>query len=206
MHHPKLFPWMALLAWGVALFALFAYAVLPFGAALHPELRPGFLQREALVYTHVFSAAVALLLGPLQFWTGARERWPQAHRWAGRAYLLLGVGLGGFSGLLLAQHAWGGPWARSGFALLALVWLLTGAIALGHILRGDVAAHRRWMRRNFALSLAAVALRLYLPLVLVAGVPLAWAYPLVAWLCWVPNLLLAWSDRPPIRQFQKGYA
>lgn len=196
MPRKTLFALMHFLAWGVAAFALVAYGLLPFGAALHPDLLPAFLQRQGLVYTHVFAAAVALLLGPLQFWPGLRARRPRLHRWAGRVYLAVGVGVGGVSGLLLAQHAYGGLWARAGFGLMAVAWVLTGAISLAHILRGDVAAHQRWMHFNFALTLAAVTLRLYLPAMMVSGVPLGWAYPVVAWLCWVPNLLLCgWYQR-----------
>jgi len=36
-----------------------------------------------------------------------------------------------------------------------------------------------------------VTLRLYLPALVVGGVDFAVAYPIVAWLCWVPNLLFA---------------
>ena len=54
------------------------------------------------------------------------------------------------------------------------------------------------MIRNFALSLAAVTLRLYLPASAVAGVPFEDFYPAVAWLCWVPNLILAeWCRKKP---------
>ena len=42
-----------------------------------------------------------------------------------------------------------------------------------------------------ALAFAAVTLRLYLPLAAVAGFSFAEAYPLVAWLCWLPNLVIA---------------
>jgi hypothetical protein len=45
--------------------------------------------------------------------------------------------------------------------------------------------------RNFSLTLAAVTLRIYMPSSMIAGVPFEVAYPLVAWLCWAPNLLIA---------------
>jgi hypothetical protein len=47
------------------------------------------------------------------------------------------------------------------------------------------------MIRNFALTFAAVTLRLYLPPVLIVGLPFAMSYAIIAWLCWVPNLLVA---------------
>jgi hypothetical protein len=69
--------------------------------------------------------------------------------------------------------------------------MATGVVALQRILHGDVHGHRRWMTRNFALTFAAVMLRLYLPASIVGGLRLEVVYPVVAWLCWVPNLLVA---------------
>lgn len=195
------------LAWGVGAYAVLAYALLPFGATVHPDLRAAFEQRRALVLLHAFAASLALLLGPTQFWPGLRARWPGLHRVCGRLYLGLGVGLGGVTGLLLALQASGGAWAQAGFGGLALAWLGSGTMALAAILRGDIEAHRRWMLRNFALSLAAVTLRLYLPLGVVAGASLETSYAAVAWLCWVPNLLwVEWrilASAPPA-QFRWG--
>jgi hypothetical protein len=47
------------------------------------------------------------------------------------------------------------------------------------------------MIRNFALTFAAVTLRLWLPASVVSGVPFGIAYAIVAWLCWLPNLAVA---------------
>lgn len=70
-------------------------------------------------------------------------------------------------------------------------WLSTLALAVRHAWRGEVAAHRRWMVRNFALTLAAVTLRFYIPGSLMAGIEFETAYAYIAWLCWVPNLVVA---------------
>jgi hypothetical protein len=105
----------------------------------------------------------------------------------------LGVGVlfGGSSGLFMAFHAFGGIVARLGFALLALAWLYTGIRAYVAIRAGDPSTHRRWMVRNFALTFAAVTLRLYLPASIASGIAFETAYPVIAWLCWVPNLVVA---------------
>lgn len=185
-----LHPVVTTLCVGVAVYAIASYALLPLGTVLHPDIRASFAEHIAVVvYLHVFCAAVALLLGPLQFWAALRVRRPGLHRWLGAIYLAVGVGVGGLSGLILAINAFGGTWARLGFGTLALLWIATGAMALKSILAGDVPAHRRWMTRNFALTLAAVTLRLYLPATMLIGLSLEVAYPLVAWLCWVPNLV-----------------
>jgi uncharacterized membrane protein len=154
-------------------------------------MRPGFTLHSAAVYLHVFSAFVALLLGPTQFSARMRRSHARLHRWAGRVYLSVGVVVGGASGLFLAGFAFGGPVSRLGFATLAVCWLYTGGRAFAAIRAGSVDEHREWMVRNFALTFAAVTLRLYVPLSVAAELDFAGAYAAIAWLCWVPNLLLA---------------
>jgi hypothetical protein len=63
--------------------------------------------------------------------------------------------------------------------------------AYRHIRQRKLSEHRTWMIRSYALTLAAVTLRLYLPASLIAGFPMTVAYPAIAWLCWIPNLLIA---------------
>jgi len=182
---------LSLLSLGVSGYAIVAYGFLPFGVALHPEIRKAFEAERSIVCTHAFAAAFALALGPLQFVRGLRARRPGVHRWTGRLYLGVGVLVGGLSGLAMAFRAYGGIPGRLGFGALAAAWLFTGLLGLRAIRAGEVGAHRRWMVRNFALTFAAVTLRLWVPLSVVAGVPFDLAYPVIAWLCWVPNLVLA---------------
>jgi uncharacterized membrane protein len=182
---------MTFLCVGVSLYALLAYGLLPLGAYLHPEMRANFVAHPWGIYIHVFAAVAALVAGPLQFSAALRARRPRVHRLLGRAYLGIGVAVGGASGLYMAQFAFGGAVPRAGFTLLALAWLHTGWRAYAAIRARDVAAHREWMVRNFALTLAAVTLRIELPLLLASGFSFEQAYAVVAWLCWVPNLLAA---------------
>jgi uncharacterized membrane protein len=191
---------LVVLSLGVAGYAIAAYAFFPLGAAVHPGMRASFEANRVAVYAHVFAAAVALALGPFQFFPNLRARHAPLHGAFGRLYLGAGVLVGGLSGLYLAFHAFGGPVARLGFGGLAAGWLVTGALAYRAIRAGDTAAHRRWMVRNFALSFAAVMLRLYVPGAVVSGVAFESAYPAIAWLCWVPNLVVAelWFVRPRV--------
>ena len=177
----------------VASYAVIAYAGWPVGTVLHPDVRASFASHSAgVLYAHVFGASVALLFGPVQFWAHVRSSWPMLHRWLGRLYLGVGVVIGGVSGAVLAWQAYGGPWSRAGFLSLALAWLASGAVAWHKIRHGDVEAHRRWMVRNFGLSLAAVSLRFGLPALVAGGVTMPVAYPLMAWLCWLPQA--AWIE------------
>ncbi len=47
--------------------------------------------------------------------------------------------------------------------------------------------HREWMIRSFALTFAAVTLRLYLPLAALLSIDFVDAYRALSFLCWVPN-------------------
>lgn len=188
---------LTLLCLGVGAYAWVLYGLLPEVPATAPEFQASFARHHpAVFYVHVMAAALALLIGPWQFLPALRARHPRLHRWLGRVYLGGGVLAGGVSGLLLAPNTFGGPVANFGFGLLALLWLASGWRAYRAIRQGRVDEHRRWMLRNFALACAAVTLRLYLPLSIVSGLPLAPAYAAIAWLCWVPNLLWAeWHIR-----------
>jgi hypothetical protein len=142
------------------------------------------------LWIHAGLAATALLTGPWQFMPRVRARWPQVHRWLGRTYIFACL-VGGFAGLLLASGSTAGPIARAGFGLLAVIWIGVNAQGFRLAVTGRYAEHRQWMIRSFALTFAAVTLRIYLPLAQAAGVDFMVAYRAISWLSWVPNLILA---------------
>jgi uncharacterized membrane protein len=179
------------LIFGVAAYSVYAYTFMPIGAAVYPDMKPAFISNSTAIHIHVFSAVLALALGPLQFSANIRRKHPKIHRWSGRIYLGIGVLVGGLAGLYIARHAHGGIVAQVGFSLLALLWLYTGARAYLSVRSGAFEEHRQWMVRNYALTLAAVTLRLYVPAAIIAGFEFAAAYQVIAWLCWAPNLLVA---------------
>jgi uncharacterized membrane protein len=149
---------------------------------------------------HFLGAGVALLIGGFQFSQRLRAAYPVAHRWNGRVYLAA-VLIGGVGGFGIAGIAHGGPPTQVGFTMLAMLWLYSGARAYGAIRAGDIAEHRRWMVRNFALTFGAVTLRVELGLFTgVLGWSFDHAYVTVAWLSWVGNLVVAewWLLRQPV--------
>ena len=183
---------LVVLSLGVSGYAVVVYGFLPLGVAVHPDMRSTFEAHSFAIRAHIFASVIALSLGPFQFVNRLRMAYTRLHRWLGRLYLGVGVTIGGLAGLFMAAHAFGGLVARLGFAGLAVAWLYTGLRAYAAIRAGNVVGHRRWMVRNFSLTLAAVTLRLYLPVSTAPGVAaFEVAYPLIAWLCWVPNLLVA---------------
>lgn len=187
-------------AWSIM--TLFALAVAGYAVivVLAPDLRPPYVRmliadRPFAAPAHFLGGAIALVAGAFQFNAWIRTRWITAHRWTGRVYLGA-VAVGGLAALYMALHSPAGPVAQVGFGLLALAWLGSTLNAYLHITRGQVRAHQDWMTRSYALTLAAVTLRLYLPSSQMAGFSMAIAYPAISWLCWVPNLLVAeWIAR-----------
>ncbi len=178
-----------LLSVGVAGYAVWAYSNGTQRVPVHPDMVAAFDRHRALITTHAVASALALLLGPLQFLDSLRAARPRLHRALGYAYLVPGVGVGGISGLLLAHHSYGGLVSHYGFGLLAVLWIFTGVMAVVAAKARRFVAHRTWMVRNFALTFAAVTLRLYLLLGFLSGLRFEDFYPAIAWLCWVPNLL-----------------
>ena len=171
--------------------ALIAYRFLAVGI----EAAFGFMiyhfeERPLAFLLHIGLAPVALALMPLQLMPRLRARRPRLHRWTGRAYAVA-VGLSGTAGLVLALGTEAGPEAGAGFASLAVLWLATTALGIGFAMRGDTVRHREWMLRSAALTFAGAALRLELVPLVLAGLEFDTAYTTVAWLSWVPNLLVA---------------
>jgi uncharacterized membrane protein len=149
-----------------------------------------------LLRVHIAGGIGALTAGPWQFSQRLRTRNLSLHRWMGRFYLLE-VAVGSIAGFGMAVVSLEGLPTHLGFGTLAVLWFATGLQAYRMVRSGNIVAHRQWMIRNFALTLAAVTLRQYMPLMLFAlHWPFARAYITVSWLCWVPNLLVAeWMVR-----------
>ncbi len=182
---------IALLSVGVGGYALFhvftGFTHLPI---TNPMFDPWGLQ------THVAASGVAMILGAFQFLKPLRRKAPTLHRWMGRVYVLACV-VGGLAGGSIALSSTAGPIAGWGFFMLAVLWVPFTLMALFAAMRHDFTSHEIWMIRSFALTFGAVTLRLQLPLAGYLGatgvIPsdFVWSYQYIAWLAWVPNLIVA---------------
>lgn len=145
-----------------------------------------------MLFIHITTSIVALVIGPFTLSTKFRERNINRHRIAGRIYMV-GILLGGVSGLYLSFYATGGLVAKLGFGLLSVLWLTSAYQALHRVKNKKIKEHRNWMIRNYALTFAAVTLRIWLPLFIVLfGIEhFELSYAIIAWLAWVPNLIVA---------------
>ena len=138
---------------------------------------------------HIVCAGLALLLSPIQLSGWVRARVPRLHRVTGRV-VLASIVVGGTSGFLLAWFNVAGPIGTAGFGALAVLWVTFAVLGLRAILRRDIAAHRRWMLRTFAMTYAAVTLRLWLIVLIPVLGDFHSAYLLIPFLSWVPNLVV----------------
>lgn len=192
--------WIFLAALPVALFSL------RYVAMTGPLLSPMVLANrfaDPWLPLHAGAASLALLVGSFQFLSGpwlGRARW---HRRAGQVFVAAAV-VGSVSGFALALGAVAGPVARVGFGLLALAWGPSTLFGWWLARRGEWARHRGWMIRAWALTLAAITLRLYLLVLPMIPVDPVAGYQAISFLAWVPNLLIAeyWLRR---RTGQSGY-
>jgi hypothetical protein len=176
---------MALLSGLIALVSLRYLA--PGAPGADPAILANAFTRFGFLTAHAGFASLALLLGPFQFIGAVRRRWPRVHRWIGTLYVACCL-LAGAAGLALSLGTTAGPVATAGFGLLALAWLFATGNAWRLARARRLAEHEQWMMRSFALTLAAVTLRLYLPLSSVLHLDMDAAYRAISFLCWVPNL------------------
>ncbi|MBE7099134.1 DUF2306 domain-containing protein [Bacillus cereus] len=145
-----------------------------------------------MLFIHITTSIVALVIGPFTLSTKFREKNINRHRIVGRIYMV-GILLGGVSGLYLSFYATGGLVAKLGFGLLSVFWLTSAYQALNRVKNKKIKDHRNWMIRNYSLTFGAVTLRIWLPLFIVLfGIErFELSYAIIAWLAWVPNLIAA---------------
>jgi uncharacterized membrane protein len=145
------------------------------------------------VVLHILGALPFCILGAFQFAPGFRRRWPRWHRLAGRLLVLCGL-TAGLSGLWMTQFY---PLLQTGLLysfrmLFGSAMVLSLVLGLVAILRRDIAKHRAWMMRGYAIGQGAGTQALTgLIWVLIFG---TLGEPYKGWLMgtsWVINLVVA---------------
>lgn len=144
-------------------------------------------------YAHVFSSVTLVVTGLLQFSRIILKRYTRIHRTSGFIYLITVLFLSGPSALIMSFYANGGAPAQLSFVILSTVWLFSTWIAWYYLRKKDYEQHGNWMLRSYALTLSAITLRFYAYLFDVLHVPMhpVDTYILLAWISWIPNLLVA---------------
>lgn len=164
------------------------------GAAITPE-NARFFAAPLPVVVHIISVALYGVLGAFQFAAGFRRRRPGWHRLAGRLLVPCGL-LAGVTGLWMTLFY---PRPENVGDLLTAFRLLFGtamilSIVLGFaaIRRRDIAGHRAWMTRGYAIGMGAGTQALVqLPWVLIIGTPGEVPTALLMAAGWLINLAVA---------------
>jgi len=157
---------------------------------LDPAAYTMFWTRRGWLWTHLAGGALAVILGLVQFLTQWPRAYPHVHRWTGRMYITgMLIACVGATGLIATSPA---PFAiRAAFAATALAWLTTASIGVIAVRCGRVPSHRRWMVRNYLVTLAPITFR---ALIKVPGMmelaPPPVMIPVLLWLSWLLPLLI----------------
>jgi hypothetical protein len=107
-----------------------------------------------LLIPHTLSGTIALLAGPIQFSTRFRQRHLQFHRVLGRLYVFC-VFVGSFTGIALAAGRPGFP----GTSMQAAAWMVCTTAAFITARNHQIAVHRQWMARSYAVTFTFVSSR-----------------------------------------------
>lgn len=143
-------------------------------------------------FIHVYASMWVLLAGFTQFSKRLQRDNPLLHRSFGYIYVADVVLITGPAGLLMGFYANGGLSSRAAFVTLAACWIFFTVMALVKARKMDFMAHRNFMIRSYALTLSAVTLRAWKYAITNSfELPPMDVYRAVAWLGWIPNLLVA---------------
>jgi hypothetical protein len=143
-------------------------------------------------YAHIFAGAVVLCAGFLQFSKRIRKAHKTIHRIAGYIYVVGIVLLAAPGGMIMAFFIGRGSMVLFSFLLQCALWFYFTIVAWRKVLQKDIVGHESFMTRSFALTLAAITLRIYIFFTspfLDMTAPMV--YGIFAWLSWLPNLFIA---------------
>jgi len=129
-------------------------------AAQFAALDQVFAGHPILTLIHVLPGLLFMILGPLQFSASIRARHLRWHRWSGRLFLLCSLIIG-VSALVMSftMHSIGGVNQAAATILFGTFFLVALGRAFWHIRRREIALHREWMIRAYAVGLAVATIR-----------------------------------------------
>lgn len=143
-------------------------------------------------YAHVLVAGVILVIGFFQVSDGFRKRFLKIHRAFGYVYVMGILFFAAPGGMVMAFFINRGPMVLWSFVLQCSLWVYFTYEAYRFIRQRKIDAHKAMMYRSFALTLAAITLRLYIFFLSDQyNLSQPTGYATLAWLSWVPNLIVA---------------
>lgn len=142
-------------------------------------------------YTHVYSSIFVIFLGFIAVFVKPKFAFRNLHRFSGKVYVFLLLSLAAPSGIYMGFYANGGFLAKISFVILGILWWFTTCKAYLEIRKKNVINHKKWMYRSYALAVSAITLRIWKVVLVYFFQPNPMdVYEIIAWLGWVPNILL----------------
>ena len=192
--------------WKVPLVLLFTSAI-PLAAGIarliglsgNPEIsteNARFVAAPFPVIVHILCVCLFSILGALQFSSTLRQRRTQLHRVSGRIVVASGI-LAALSGLWMTVMYPIPPELQGSLlyavrVFVSVAMLLSILKAVAAVMGGDIAMHRAWMIRAFALGQGAgMQVVVLLPWMLLVGNPSILQRDVLMCLAWLINLLFA---------------
>jgi uncharacterized membrane protein len=123
------------------------------------DLDLGFAHHPFLTLTHIVSGLVFVVLGPFQFMTGLRKRYPALHQWTGRVFLAGALVIGVTALIMSPQMAIGGALETAATLIFGVLFLFALGRGFAAIRARRLAEHRRWMIRAYAIGLGVATVR-----------------------------------------------
>lgn len=142
-------------------------------------------------YAHIWGSSVILLCGFFQFTRRVYED-KRLHRLLGKIYVFGVIFFAAPGAYIMTFFIHRGRGAFISFLLQNSLWITFTVLAWIAIKKGRLDEHIRMMHRSYAMAFAAITLRFYIGLfnVFGHGVNFPHNYSIIAFLSWVPNLLL----------------
>ena len=144
-----------------------------------------------IFYVHVCSAIFTLPAGFTQFNNRILKNRPRIHKAIGKFYVIAVLFLAAPSGFFIGLFANGGFYSKLSFVLLSVLWFYFTLSAFLAIKERQIQTHKEFMLRSYALAFSAITLRLWKVILVYLFHPSPMdVYQIIAWLGWIPNLLL----------------
>jgi len=165
------------------------------------EIAQHFAPVKGFLAAHAFFGMIALVLGVFQFSNRLRAKYLKLHRSLGYVYVV-SVFISAPFALPVAIRT-GTPSLTAATCVQSLGWMLTTAIALYCVKRGNLVQHRRWMIRSYPFAMIFTVARLLIPIppifrLGITGIEMV-VWCTIAAAAFLPSIYLDWgaiTERP----------
>ncbi len=159
-----------------------------------------FVEHPWLAYLHIVPGILYLVGAPLQLSRRFRTRHYTVHRRLGRVLLSLALLSGVFAIAFGVPFAFGGSWEAAATFVFGVWFLACLMLAFRAIRRDEVAQHRRWMIRAFAIGVGVGTIRIWIGLFQATGLlSFQDSFPVAFWISFALHVAAAewWLRRTP---------